>query len=151
MQARRMQFFRDIAARNADPDGKAVFEGSARDDENHAAELGRRLEEISAAEKHLEDAPPFLHFNAEELEALIPDRPGPERGGEVRMDATSAGELVRGLHRAAAGFFGEFAAKFSDTEGEQILLGFAGREAAQAGMAEGAAESVGAGPRKPAA
>lgn len=151
LQTRRMEFLRDLAARNPDPEGKAVFEAGVRDDGNHAAELRRKLEEIAAGEKHLEDAPPFLHFNAEELEALIPDRPGPERGGEVRMDATSAGELVRGLHRAAAGFFGEFAAKFSDTEGEQILLGFAGREAAQAGMAEGAAESVGAGPRKPAA
>jgi Fur family transcriptional regulator, ferric uptake regulator len=128
MENRCLEFFRDAARRNQDPEGKEVFEKMAQEEERHIADLSSKLDEIVRQEKDLEHASIFLHFDPCELEALIPDLAKLEMTGEFRLDAKGSAELALSLTRKSAEFFKQYAGKFADTLGKQILLGFATQE-----------------------
>ena len=54
---------------------------------------------------------------------------GAMRGvAEFRLDAKGSAELALSLTRKSAEFFKQYAGKFADTLGKQILLGFATQE-----------------------
>jgi Fur family ferric uptake transcriptional regulator len=128
MEKRCLEFYRELAGRNQDADGKEVFEQITRDEEVHIAELNKKLEEIIRQEKDLDRAPVFLHFNPCELEDLIPDLSHYEKAGEFRLDAKAAMELALAINRGTVDFFSSYADKFAETQGKQIFLSFAGRE-----------------------
>ena len=130
MENRCLEFYREAARRNLDPAGKEVFERMVHEVENHVADLNGKLDEIVKQEKDLEYAPIFLHFDPCELEALIPDLAKFERSGEFRLDSKASTELALSLNRASAEFFKIYAEKFAETQGKQILIGFASQESA---------------------
>jgi len=128
METRCLEFYRDSAKRNQDPEGKKILERMIKEEERHIEELNARLDEISSQEKDLEHAPLFLHFDLRELEALIPDLSKYETNGGIRIDAKTSTELALNLNRRLADFFKTFAEKFTETQGKQVLLNFAGQE-----------------------
>jgi Fur family ferric uptake transcriptional regulator len=128
MENRCVQFYKDAAARNQDPGGKEVFASIVQEEEMYIADLEAKLDEIVGQERDLAEASVFLHFNAGELEALIPDLAKFEKTGEFQLDAKTATELALSLKRRAAEFFRKYAEKFSETRGKQILINFADQE-----------------------
>jgi Fur family ferric uptake transcriptional regulator len=128
MERRGLQFYREAAERNLDQGGKAVFERIVGEEESHLAELQAELEELLREEKGLEAAPMFLHFDALELERLIPDLGDYETDGQLRLDSRHALEVALVFEQRAAGFFREFADKFLDTKGKSVFLRFADEE-----------------------
>lgn len=128
MEKRGIEFYRAVAARNQDPQGRAIFEQIAQEEARHLAELEAELEHIHRQERGLDRAPMFLHFDPCELGKLIPDITALEIGGEVRMDARKALEFAMGLEQRAAQFFRDYAEKFMDTEGKRIFQRFAEEE-----------------------
>jgi Fur family ferric uptake transcriptional regulator len=128
MEKRCLEFYRESAKRNRDPGGKAVLEHISQEEEAHIAGLNAKLEEIVRQEKDLAHAPVFLHFDPGQLEALIPDLSKYERAGEVRLNSKAAMELALSLNRGTVEFFKEYAERFADTQGGQILLQFAAQE-----------------------
>jgi Fur family transcriptional regulator, ferric uptake regulator len=125
MQRQGAEFYRTAAAHNQDPAGRAIFEDIMRQEETHAQELERELEELHRQEKGLEQAPVFLHFDFAELQHLVPCLQASVVGGEMLMDARRALEVAVQLETRAAGFFREYAEKFGDTEGKRIFQRFA--------------------------
>lgn len=134
MDNRHLEFYRDSANRNQDPEGKAVFEQMVLEEEKHLADLNSKLEEILSQEKDLENAPIFLHFDPDELEALIPDVSKYEKDGELKLDAGTSAELAFDLNNRSSEFFKSYADKFTETKGKQILLSFAFRESAHSDL-----------------
>jgi len=134
VENRCMEFYRDAARRNQDPGGREVFEWMAREEEKHVADLNTKLDEIVGQEKGLEQAPLFLHFDPCELEKMIPNLDKSEDAGGFRLDAKASSELVLSVERSAAEFFKAFAEKFADTQGKQILIGFASQEIAHSDL-----------------
>ena len=134
MENRCLEFYRDAAKRNQDEGGKEVFEQMAQEEQRHIADLSAKLEEIVRQEKDLEHASIFLHFDPCELEALIPDIARLEKTGEFRLDAKASAELALSLSRSLAEFFKQYAERFSETQGKQILLGFANQENAHSDL-----------------
>jgi len=132
MAERLLEFYRSAARRNQDPTGKDVFERLMRAEEKHVTDLNQELAELLGPEKLLERTPIFLHFDPKALEALVPDLSNYEKAGEVRMDAHASLEAALGLNRKITEFFASYAGRFSETQGKQILLNFAGREEAHA-------------------
>jgi Fur family ferric uptake transcriptional regulator len=128
MENRCLEFYRDSASRNRNPEGKEVFRQMIREEENHIADLNAKLEEIVRFEQDLDHAPIFLHFDPCELEALIPNLSKFEVDGEIRLDAKASTELALALNRSSADFFRSYAEKFADTQGKQVLLDFARQE-----------------------
>jgi len=128
MESRCLEFYRDAARRNQDAGGKEIFERMVREEESHVADLNSKLAEIVGQEKDLEHAPLFLHFDPCELEEMIPDLARFEGTDGLRLDAQASAELVLSLERSLAEFFKTFADKFADTQGKQILAGFANQE-----------------------
>lgn len=128
MERRCLEFYRDSARRNQDPGGRELFEQISQDEEAHIAGLNEKLEEIVRQEKDLARAPIFLHFDPCELEKLIPDLSKYEKSGEFRLDRKASAELALVLNRGTANFFKEYADKFAETQGKQILLQFAAQE-----------------------
>jgi Fur family ferric uptake transcriptional regulator len=127
-----LEFYKDAANRNQDPEGKAIFELMIRVEESHIAELQEKFEEIVRQEKDLEHAPIFLHFNPSELVQLVPNLSRYEKDGEIRLDAKASLSLILTMTRSSADFFKTYAEKFSETQGKQILLVFAGQEESHA-------------------
>jgi Fur family transcriptional regulator, ferric uptake regulator len=127
MECRILEFYRETARRNHDPDGKNVFESIAGEGEKHITDLNSRLAEI-LKERDLAEAPVFLHFDPRDLEELLPDLSGYETDGELRLGARESMELVLDLNRRSAEFFTSYAEKFSETEGKRILVLFAEQE-----------------------
>jgi Fur family ferric uptake transcriptional regulator len=128
MENRCLDFYRDSANRNRDPGGKAVFEWITLEEEAHIAGLNAKLEEIVRQEKDLAQAPVFLHFDLSELEALIPDLSKYEKAGEVCLDSKASIELALALNCGTVDIFREYADRFAETQGKQILLQFAAQE-----------------------
>ncbi len=128
MENRCLEFYRDSARRNQDPGGKAVFEQITREEEAHIAELNRELEEIVQQEKDLVRAPIFLHFNPYEFEELIPDLSKYEKTGEFRLNSKASLEIALALNLNTVEYFKEYANRFAETRGKQILLQFAAHE-----------------------
>jgi Fur family transcriptional regulator, ferric uptake regulator len=128
MENRCLDFYRDAARRNQDPEGKQIFEKMVQEEESHIADLGVKLEEILRQERDLEHAPIFLHFDPCELESMIPDLGEIEKTGEFRLDAKASAELALTLNRSAAEFFRKYAEKFSETQGKQLMITFANQE-----------------------
>jgi Fur family ferric uptake transcriptional regulator len=147
MENRCLQFYRDSARRNTDPSGKEVFEKMIGEEEAHIDALNTKLDEIVRQEKDLEHAPIFLHFNPCELETLIPDLAKYEAGNEFRLDARSSAELALSLNRKSADFFKEYAERFADTQGKQILLNFASQESAHSDVIQQRMEEMLSAPR----
>jgi Fur family transcriptional regulator, ferric uptake regulator len=125
-----LEFYRDVANRNLDFEGKAIFELMIQVEEAHITELREKFEDIVRQEKDLEQAPIFLHLNLYELATLIPNLSKYETEGEIRLDAKASLSLILTLTRSSADFFKAYAEKFSETQGKQILLIFAGQEEA---------------------
>lgn len=128
MAERTLEFYRDAAKRNQDPAGNEVFDRMMHEEEKHVADLSQRLEELVAAEKPIELAPVFLHFDAHALDALIPAIPSYEGQGDFKLNANASVALVLDLNRKTIEFFETYAGRFSETKGKQILLNFAGQE-----------------------
>ncbi len=128
MESRGIEFYRSAVARNSDPGGRQVLEQILREEETHLQELTAELDDLNGAEKGLERAPIFLHFDAAELERLVPDLTSHMEDGKLKMDAKSALETALQLEQAAAGFFKEFAGKFIETQGKKIFQRFAEEE-----------------------
>jgi len=128
MENRCLEFFRDLAKRNQDSGGKDVLDWLTREEEAHVASLNAKLDEIIHQEKDLAQAPVFLHFDPDELNEVIPDLAGYEKAGEVRLDSRTSLEVASTLNRGTADFFRQFADRFSDTQGKQILLQYAAQE-----------------------
>jgi Fur family transcriptional regulator, ferric uptake regulator len=142
MEKRCLEFYRDSAQRNQDLSGKEVFDFMVHEEETHIADLNAKLEEIVRQEKDLENAPIFLHFDPCELETLIPNLSKYETGGGFKLDARSAAELVMALSRSSSEFFKAYADKFTETQGRQILLGFAGQEGTHSDLIQQRLEEI---------
>lgn len=127
-----LQFYRDVSSNNQDPEGKAIFELMILVVEAHIAELREKFDNLVQQEKDLEQAPIFLHLNSSELAALIPSLSQYEKDGEVRLNEKAALSLILTLTRSSADFFKTYAEKFSETQGKQIMLIFAGQEESHA-------------------
>jgi Fur family transcriptional regulator, ferric uptake regulator len=128
METRCLDFYRDAAKRNQDPEGKQVFEKMVQEEESHITDLSVKLDEIVRQEKDLEHAPIFLHFDPCELESLIPNLAEIEETGEFRLDAKASAKMALMLNSSAAEFFHKYADKFSETQGKQLLINFANQE-----------------------
>jgi Fur family transcriptional regulator, ferric uptake regulator len=128
MEARCLDFYRNFAKCNEDPEGKKVFERMIREEEKHIAYLNGKLEEIVRQEKDIDHAPIFLHFDPCELEALIPDFTKQEKDGSFHLDQQASMDLALTLNRRTTDFFKAFAERFAETQGKQILLSFADQE-----------------------
>lgn len=128
METRCLEFFKEGARCNQDPGGKEIFERMVLEEEKHIAELNKKLNELLQQEKDLDKAPVFLHFDPEELEAMIPDLSRYENNGEVRLDSRTAIELSSELNRSTSDFFKKYAEKFTDTLGKRIFMNFAVQE-----------------------
>jgi Fur family ferric uptake transcriptional regulator len=128
MERRGVEFYRSAALRNVDPVGREVLERIADEEGRHLMELEEELAAVEGQEKGLERAPMFLHFDACDLEKLIPDLSGYEENGELRLDARRSLELAMVLERHAANFFREYAEKFIETRGKRIFQRFADEE-----------------------
>ena len=142
MENRRLEFYRAAAKRNQDPGGKEVFERMIQEVENHITDLIGKVDEIVKQEKDLEHAPIFLHFDPCELEALIPDLAKFERTGEFRLDSKASTELALSLNHGTAEFFKNYADKFAETQGRQILINFAEQESAYSELVRKHMESL---------
>lgn len=128
MEERCLEFFQNSAAGNRDPEGKKVFERMALEEENHIADLKSKLDALYHQEKDLERAPLFLHYDADELKALVPDLEGIRKDGGLWVDAGTAIALCHELSRKASEFFKKYAEKFADTLGKRIFVNFAVQE-----------------------
>jgi len=128
MEMQGIEFFREAASRNQDPSGRRIFELLAEEEGKHLAELQNSLEEINRQERGLDKAPLFLHFDAGELEGLVPDLGEYEKDGRLSLDSDSALKMVLALEKRLAGFFRNYAEKFVETEGKRIFLQFADDE-----------------------
>jgi Fur family ferric uptake transcriptional regulator len=128
MENRVLEFFKDAANRNQDPDGKEIFQRMIQEEEAHISDLKYKLEEIIGQEKDLERAPIFLHFDPCELEALIPDLSKYESSGECRLNARYSMELALKLNRGVADFFKAYAGRFAETQGKLVFDNFANQE-----------------------
>jgi Fur family transcriptional regulator, ferric uptake regulator len=128
MESQFFQFYREAFNRNQDPEGKAIFELMIQIAEGHIAELKQKYNDIVGQERDLEQAPVFLHLNPSELKALIPNLFQYEKEGEIRLDAKASLSLILTLTRSSADFFKSYAEKFSETQGKEIMLIFAGQE-----------------------
>jgi Fur family ferric uptake transcriptional regulator len=146
MQKQGVEFYRNAAAQNQDPAGRAVFEGMLREEEAHAQELERELDMLHQRDKSLESAPVFLHFDPNELQHIVPCLQGNLVGGEMLMDARRAFELGMQLENRAAGFFREYSEKFGDTEGKRIFQRFADMAAKHGASISRRAQTVSAKP-----
>jgi len=128
METRCLEFFKEAAQCNLDPNGKEIFKRMVMEEEKHIAELNTKLHELLHQEKDLEGAPVFLHFDPDELEAMIPDLSRYENNEEIRLDSRAAMELSSKLNQRASEFFKKYAEKFTDTLGKSIFMNFAVQE-----------------------
>ncbi len=128
MQKRGVHFYRNAAERNQDAAGRQMLEGIAREEEAHLQELEAELAEVVLQEKGLDRAPIFLHFDACELERLMPDLRAYETDGQLKLDARSSLEAAMQLKRRAADYFRAFAGKFIETQGKKVFQRFADDE-----------------------
>jgi Fur family transcriptional regulator, ferric uptake regulator len=134
IDSRHLEFYRDAAKRNQDPEGKGVFERMAHEEEKHLTDLNAKLDEIVSQEKDLENAPIFLHFDPCELEVLIPNLSIYETASEFRLDGKASAELALTLNRSSSDFLRAYADKFEETKGKQILQAFATQENAHSDL-----------------
>jgi Fur family transcriptional regulator, ferric uptake regulator len=123
-----MEFYRKAAGQNQDSAGREIFECMAKEEANHIAELNAQLEELHRQERGLEQAPIFLHFDAEDLNRLIPDLDHFRRNGELNLSAKDSLELAMSLEQGTAGFFRDYSKRFIETLGRQVFLNFAEAE-----------------------
>ncbi len=128
MEKRGIEFYRDAAARNEDASGKRIFATVLEEELRHLSEIEADLAEIQQDDRGLEKAPIFLHFDAKELDDLVPDLREYEVGGVLQLDARQSLELAMMFERRAAEFFKGFATKFIETKGKDVFLRFAERE-----------------------
>jgi Fur family ferric uptake transcriptional regulator len=128
MERRGIEFYRGAAQRNRDAAGSEVFERLAEEEAAHLSDLEEALERVHRQSKGLDSAPMFLHFDARELEGLVPDLREHETDGELHLGARAALDVAMILERRAADFFREYADKFLETEGRRIFEAFAAEE-----------------------
>jgi Fur family ferric uptake transcriptional regulator len=130
MEARCLEFYSECAKHNRDAGGRDVFERMVQEEQRHIADLTGKLEELVKEERNLEHAPIFLHFDAHDLEALIPDVAKCGNADEFRLDAKASADLVIQLNQKTTDFFKEYAEMFEETQGKRFLLSFAEQEEA---------------------
>jgi Fur family ferric uptake transcriptional regulator len=128
MENRCLAFYRESASRNLDAEGGKFFEKLIQQEETHIAELNVRLEELVNKEKDLDRAPVFLHFNACDLDALLPEISTPEAGGDYRLNAQDARELALAISDKTTEYFTAYANRFVETQGKKVLLEFVEQE-----------------------
>jgi Fur family ferric uptake transcriptional regulator len=128
MANRCLNFYKVSAERNKDLGGREVFERLVREEEKHIADLNSKLEELYSQQKNLERAPLFLHFDAEELDAMFPDLSKYQTGELLNLDRQTASQLTYRLNLKSSEFFKKYADKFSDTMGKRIFVNFAIQE-----------------------
>jgi Fur family ferric uptake transcriptional regulator len=142
-----LQFYKDAAHSNQDPEGKKIFELMIQVEEAHLSELQAKFGDIVRQEKDFEQAPIFLHFDPAALNALIPSLSSYEKNGEFRLDAKGALSLILALTRDSANYFKNYAEKFSETQGKQIMLIFAGQEESHIDMVRQRLEGIAPAPQ----
>jgi Fur family ferric uptake transcriptional regulator len=125
MQNQVVEFYRSVVKLNHDPSGRRVFEAMLKAGESHARELESELELLLKRERGIESAPVFLHFDPREMQQLLPCLQGHLIENVLRLDERRSMEITREVENRAAGYFREFAEKFSETEGKRIFQRFA--------------------------
>lgn len=128
MASRCLEFYRVSARRNRDLGGRDVFERLVLEEEKHISDLNSKLEELYRQQKNLEEAPLFLHFDIEELDAMFPDLSKYQTGEQLNLDEQTASQLSCRLNLKSSEFFKKYADKFSDTLGKRIFVNFAIQE-----------------------
>jgi Fur family transcriptional regulator, ferric uptake regulator len=128
MERRGLEFYREAQERNRDSEGRGVLAAIIEDEQRHLRELEAELDSILKQEKGLAEVPVFLHFNAAELEMLIPDLRRYEVDGVLCLDPRQAMAVAMQLEESAAAFFKEYAEKFIETLGKRIFQRFADDE-----------------------
>jgi hypothetical protein len=98
--------------------------------------LNSKLGEMLHQERGLERAPLFLHFESSEMEALVPKLEDYESNGGLRMDARRSLQLAMMVEERAAGFFREYADKFLETQGKELLIRYAEAGMSHRGLME---------------
>ena len=132
MEKRCLEFYRDSAMRNRDPEGRELLEKMTELEEKHIAELSTKLAELVDKETDLEAAPIFLHFDPCDLDALIPEISLNIPAGSLALSAQAALDLVASINDRTNQYFREYADRFEETQGRQILLEFAEQERSHA-------------------
>ncbi len=128
LENRGIEFYRELAARNRDPQGREVLEEVISEELLHLEGLQAELKKVQEQESGLEQAPIFLHFNRADLKKIEPDISAYAKDGQLFLDARDALALATEYENRAANFIRDFAEKFIDTEGKRIFLKFAEAE-----------------------
>ncbi|MBN1568264.1 MAG: transcriptional repressor [Acidobacteria bacterium] len=128
MENRCLEFYKDAATRNPDAEGNEFLKQMILEGKKHLEDLNAQLAEIVSRENDLERAPVFLHFDPRDLNALIPDISKYEAPDGSRLDTQACMDLALSLNRKTKEFFEEYAERFAETQGKQILLEFAGHK-----------------------
>ena len=119
-------FYTRAAKFTKDPQGRAVFEKLAHEEDGHLQTLEKRYQELLATDPLLESRPTFLFFKgaANGIFAAASEELGP---GVTDLDALLVGiRCERGSHN----FFKKYGERFEDSEGKRIFLEFAEEERA---------------------
>jgi len=128
MERRGMEFYLDAAGRNLNPAGSEVLRKAAETEARHLEQLETELATVQRDERGLARAPVCLHFDPRELDRVLPDLESYAVDGRLELDARRAMELALQFEQRAADFFREYAGKFVETMGKQVLLRFAEHE-----------------------
>ncbi len=128
MERQGVEFCREAASRNADPQGNRIFDRWAAEVRIHLGELLSELSELEKREPGIGDAPQFLHFDAGELDGLFPDLGEYETGGELKLGANEAIKLSAAMAERSARFFEQYAQNFGNTRGKEVFMQFAKAE-----------------------
>ena len=125
LQREGLEFYRSAANHNQDPAGREIFQTLVAEEEGHARALEQELEQMQKQEKGLAEAPVFLHADPGEMRQVIASQLPGSTPGELCLDARRSLEIALRIEQRAAGFFREYAEKFTDTEGKRVFLRFA--------------------------
>jgi len=123
-----LKFYQNSAWQNQNHEGREVFERLVVEEKKHILELESELNKVHQQEKNLEQAPLFLHFDADELKSMFPDLSEYQTGGELQINAEAASRLSYKLNLKSSEFFKKYAEKFTDTLGKRIFMNFAIQE-----------------------
>lgn len=121
------EFYASASARNQDREGRAMFEAAARIEQDLMLDVGRDLEAMQQQHKGLDAAPILLHFDACELQRLVPGLQTFFVGGELLLDARRAREVITQVETRLSAFLNDYAGRFGECEGKRILQRFAAR------------------------
>ncbi len=122
-----LEFYTRAAGMTRDPQGRAVFERLAEEEQEHLGTLEKRYAELLVDDPDLETRPTFLFFKGPAHGLFADGTAELRKGGVNDLQALLIGiRCERGSHR----FFKRYGERFEDSEGKQIFLEFADEERA---------------------